>query len=94
LAAISSVHGIYHWTDSGVASWYDFAVAIAEDALAAGLLAKPPRITPITTENYQTPARRPRFSVLDKCSTVRAIGIVPRHWRANLRQVLGDIELG
>jgi dTDP-4-dehydrorhamnose reductase len=94
LAAISSVHGIYHWTDSGVASWYDFAVAIAQEAVTAGLLARPAQVTPITTEDHPTLARRPRFSVLDKSSTVRAIGIVPPHWRANLRPVLGEIELG
>lgn len=88
------VHGVFHWSDSGVASWYDFAVAIAEESLATGLLRSAPQIIPIATEAYPTPARRPRFSVLDKKSTVETIGLRPQHWRTNLRQVLREIELG
>lgn len=94
LAERPDVAGIYHWTDAGVASWYDFAVAIAEEARTAGLLSGPLEVVPIATEDYPTAARRPRFSVLDTRSTIRTLGIVPRHWRANLRSVLGEVELG
>ncbi len=67
-SSVRRSRGTYHWTDSGVASWYDFAVAIAEEATALGAAAKPSSVTPIATSEYPTPARRPRFSVLDKPS--------------------------
>jgi dTDP-4-dehydrorhamnose reductase len=89
-AAKPEVHGTFHWTDSGVASWYDFAVAIAEEwAEVAGVAVA--EVIPIGTQDYPTPARRPRFSVLDKSATCAALGLSPRHWRQNLRQVIGDI---
>ncbi|HEU5303021.1 MAG TPA: dTDP-4-dehydrorhamnose reductase [Gemmatimonadales bacterium] len=83
-----SLHGIVHWTDAGVASWYDFAVAIQEEALILGLLPKAVPVHPIRTEEYPTPARRPPYSVLDKTSGWAALGGPARHWRANLRTML------
>ena len=82
--------GVHHWTDAGVASWYDFAVAIAEEAAGLGLL--PPGVTvePITTADYPTPARRPPFSVLDR-SSLRSVGGAPVHWRKALRAVLQEL---
>lgn len=79
--------GIYHFTDAGVASWYDFAVAIQEEALAAGLLDKKATIVPIVTCDYPTPARRPQFSVLDKSATWAALGKTGQHWREALRDM-------
>jgi dTDP-4-dehydrorhamnose reductase len=91
LAARPDVRGIHHWTDLGVASWYDFAVAIAEEAAALGLLPDSVRVDPIATEEYPTPARRPAYSVLHKGSLADALGIPARHWRVNLRSVLREI---
>jgi len=85
--------GIYHWSDAGVASWYDFAVAILEEGLAAGVLRNTPTILPIQTSEYTTPAKRPHFSVLDKTETWSALGIQPLHWRVGLRQMLRDTPL-
>jgi dTDP-4-dehydrorhamnose reductase len=90
--AAGKAGGIFHWTDAGVASWYDFAVAIAEEALAAGLLPGPVGVTPIATADYPTPARRPSYSVLDKSATLSALGITPVHWRARLRDVIGELR--
>ncbi len=87
LAAHPEVHGTHHWTDAGVASWYDFAVAIAEEGAARGLLPGTVQVTPIATEEYPTRARRPSYSVLDKTSLVR-LGMTPKHWRVRLREVL------
>jgi dTDP-4-dehydrorhamnose reductase len=87
-AARPDLHGIYHWTDAGVASWYDFAVAIHEEALALSLLPRPIMVRPLRTEEYPTPARRPSYSVLDKTATWAALGRPAQHWRANLRQML------
>src|SRR5258708_28489167 len=91
LATLTEVSGIHHWTDLGVASWYDFAVAIAEEAAAIGLLPGAVRVDPIATEEYPTPARRPSYSVLDKRSLLGVVPVPARHWRANLRSVLREI---
>lgn len=86
------ITGIHHYTDSGAASWYDFAVAIQEEGLAAGLLSRAVPIIPINTSDYPTPATRPHYSVLDKTSTFAALGAAAPHWRANLRKMLQEIK--
>jgi dTDP-4-dehydrorhamnose reductase len=87
--------GTFHHSDAGVASWYDFAVAIGEEALARGLIAKLPVIRPITTADYPTPANRPAFSLLDCRATREALGEEPVHWRTNLRLMLDEeVKLG
>lgn len=83
--------GIFHYTDSGAASWYDFAVAIQEEALALGLLERAVPIIPIATSDYPTPARRPHYSVLDKRTTFALLGQAAPHWRVNLRRMLKEI---
>jgi len=75
-----AIRGTHHWTDAGVASWYDFAVAIAEEAAQLGLLSGGAAVTPIATEEYPSAARRPAYSVLDK-GTLTSLGFVPVHWR-------------
>lgn len=82
--------GIYHHRDAGVASWYDFAVAIAEEAQAIGLLSRGPSIAPIATADYPTPAKRPAFSVLDVSGTRKLLGDAHVHWRANLKTMLKE----
>ena len=68
-ASRPEVRGIHHWTDAGVASWYDFAVAIQEEALALGLLRRHVPIRPLRTDEYPTAAQRPPYSVLDATMT-------------------------
>ena len=82
--------GSFHFSDAGVASWYDFAVAIAEEARALRLIETMPIIHPITTEDYPTPARRPKFSLLDSSATHEALGTTPTHWRMNLWHMLRE----
>ena len=84
--------GIQHWSDAGVASWYDFAVAIQEEALAIGLLARVIPVEPIRSEEYPTPARRPAYSVLDKTESWRLLGTPAPHWRVNLRKMLEELK--
>lgn len=86
--------GTFHWTDSGIASWYDFAVAIAEEGEALGLLSGRISITPISSDDFPSLAKRPRFSVLDTRSTAVALDLAICHWRTRLRQILGDKGLG
>lgn len=85
-----SLAGCYHWTDAGVASWYDFAVAIQEEAESLGLLETECAIVPISSDDYSTPARRPRFSVLDTTSTRRDLDVEAVHWRRQLRSMLQE----
>jgi dTDP-4-dehydrorhamnose reductase len=84
--------GIYHWSDAGVCSWYDFAVAICEEACDLGLLARPVKIRPIPASEYPTPARRPAYSVLDKTSSWRDLELEGVHWRQQLRAMLTDFK--
>ena len=92
LIGIDAPAGLYHWTDLGVASWYDFAVAIQEEALARGLLERAIPITPIATADYPTKALRPRFSVLDCRATRALIPAAAQHWRLNLRLMLDELR--
>lgn len=87
-----SLPGIHHWSDAGVASWYDFAVAIQEEAVAVGLLTHMVPVLPITTAEYPTPAQRPGYSVLDKTSTWALLGGPSPHWRVQLRRMLTEYK--
>ncbi|WP_439534800.1 dTDP-4-dehydrorhamnose reductase [Polymorphobacter sp.] len=82
--------GLHHFTDAGVASWHDFAVAIQEEALALGLLAQPVPVRAIMTADYPTPAARPHYGVLDKTATWAITG-QPDHWRTELRACLREM---
>ncbi len=84
--------GILHLGDAGVASWYDFAVAIAEEASAMELIPRAIPIAPIPAIAYPTPARRPAWSVLDKREGWRCAGTDPVHWRVALRDMLRDLK--
>lgn len=85
------VSGVYHFSDAGACSWYDFAVAIGEEALALGRLAKTAQVVPIPSRDYPTPARRPAYSVLDKTVTWRDLQLTPEHWREGLRRTLNEL---
>ncbi|WP_035237782.1 dTDP-4-dehydrorhamnose reductase [Desulfobacter vibrioformis] len=87
------LRGIFHWTDAGVASWYDFAMAVQEEGLALGLLAEEIPVTPVGTKEYPTPARRPGYSVLDTRSLVEQTGLLPVHWRKQLRLMLQELAV-
>jgi dTDP-4-dehydrorhamnose reductase len=92
LIDVDAPAGIYHWADLGVGSWYDFAVAIQEDALERGLLARAGTVLPITTSAYPTRARRPAFSVLDTGMTRALITAPANHWRLSLRTMLDELR--
>jgi dTDP-4-dehydrorhamnose reductase len=83
---------MYHWTDLGIATWYDFAVAIQDEALARGLLSRAVPVIPISTADYPTPAQRPAFSVLNTEATRALVKAPARHWRHNLRMMLDELR--
>lgn len=82
----ASLAGTYHFTNSGVTTWYDFARTIFE---MRGLTVP---VRPISTAEYSTPARRPLWSVLDCTSFETDFGVAPRPWRAALRETLDRIQ--
>lgn len=83
----ASIAGIWNYSNEGVASWYDFAVAIFEMANISC------RVRPIASSDYPTPALRPPFSVLDKSKIKAAFGLDIPHWRESLRQCLEELRL-
>ncbi len=84
--------GIFHCADNGVASWYDFALAIQEEAIALELLTKTIPVKPLRTVEYPTPAKRPAFSVMDKRLTEQLLGDLLPHWRVSLRHMLQTLK--
>ncbi|WP_299661687.1 dTDP-4-dehydrorhamnose reductase [uncultured Psychromonas sp.] len=93
VAEKAEVSGLYHWTDAGIASWYDFAVAIQELGIEKGLLKQAIPILPIPTSAYPTPAKRPAFSVIDKSSAEAIVNIKTIHWRKQLSAMMDELKL-
>jgi len=87
------VNGIYHWTDAGVASWYDFAIAIQELGVEKELLKEFIPILPIPTSAYPTPAKRPAFSIIDKHSAEVVSELKTIHWRKQLSMMMDELSL-
>ncbi len=83
--------GTWHLTTRGETSWHGFASAIMEEAHELGLLQRMPRVLPITTADYPTPARRPAFSVLDTTRLQQDFGIDPPGWRDGLQLTLREL---
>ena len=81
-----------HWSDEGVASWYDFAVAIQEEAIPLGLVNRRIPIHAIRSTEYPLPAKRPHFSVLDKTTTWDFMGFRADHWRQALRHMMREVR--
>ncbi len=77
-----SIRGIYHFSNEGAVSWYDFAKAIID---ISGL---PCSIEPILTRDYPTLAKRPAYSVLDKSKIKAELGIQIPYWRESLSECL------
>jgi len=83
--------GVYHWTDLGVCSWYDFAKSIQEIALDIKLLNKTIPINPISTSDYPTAAVRPSYSVLKKLKT-DSFECKPLYWKDGVARVIKVIQ--
>ena len=85
--------GIYHYTNSGVASWYDFAVAIFAEAKQLGFPMQLEKVIPITTSEYPTQAQRPNYSVLSSHKMAKFLGTHPPHWHQSLRDMLQNLPM-
>ena len=84
---------ILHWCESGVASWFDIATEIGDLALRLKLIEKSAKVNPITSEEYITMAKRPRFSLLDCKETKELLNIENKYWRYSLFEILKEIQL-
>ncbi|WP_026461616.1 dTDP-4-dehydrorhamnose reductase [Adhaeribacter aquaticus] len=82
----STAYGIYHYSNEGVASWYDFAKAIFE------LAHVPVKVIPIRTAEYVTKATRPAYSVMDKAKAKQQLNLLIPHWRESLIVCLARLE--
>jgi len=92
LALDSGANGLFHWSDRGVITWYDFAIEIQQQALELNLLTSRIPINPIPTEGYPTTATRPRYSALDSTTTEAITGMKTRPWKEQLARVLKKIK--
>jgi len=81
------LQGTHHVVASGYTSWHGFASAIFDEAHARGLIGRIPKVTPITTAEFPTPARRPAWSVLDNAG-LRHHGIDLPDWHVGLRETM------
>jgi dTDP-4-dehydrorhamnose reductase len=79
--------GVYHFTNNGVISWFDFASEIKNQSMLSC------KVNPITTEQYPTPAKRPKYSVLDKTKIQQTFGIKLKDWRESLRECLSKMPV-
>lgn len=83
--------GLYHYTGRSPCTWFDFAVEVFRQAEVKGMLAKQPQVSPITTAQYPTPARRPAWSVLDCSKFETTFGIDTLDWHEELSVVLDEL---
>ena len=90
-AASQRTVGVYHWSDEGVCSWYDFAIAIQQLGLEKGLLQQAVPVKPIPSSAYPTPAKRPHYSVLDKTLTRETFTSPLNHWREQLSAMMDEL---
>jgi dTDP-4-dehydrorhamnose reductase len=81
----SKAYGVYHYSNEGVASWYDFAKAVFE------INGSDIKTFPINSESYPTPAKRPYFSVLDKTKIKKTFNISIPYWRDSLKKTINNI---
>lgn len=86
IIGLENINGIYHFSNEGVCSWYDFAKAITE------LLHIKCNVQPILASQYPTPAKRPAYSVLDKTLIKNDTGITIPHWRDSLIECLNQFN--
>lgn len=82
----NSVHGIYNYSNDGVISWYEFALAIKEISGYSCI------VQPVSTHEYPTIANRPSFSVLDKTKIQEELGIKLKDWKESLRNCIEKIK--
>ena len=82
------IRGIYHFSDEGVCSWYDFTIAIHR---LAGITSC--KVKPLHTADYPAKAPRPHYSVLDKTKIKETFGIEIPHWEESLKRCINQLRV-
>ena len=83
---------IMHWSDAGMASWFDIAVELGDIAKELKIIERKAIVNPIKSTTYLTLAQRPKYSVLDTLNTSKMLDIKPSHWKENLRKILIEYQ--
>lgn len=86
--------GVFNLSAAGATSWYGFAGAILDEAMRAGFLTRVPRLTPIASKDYPTPAARPKNSRLSGERLKARFGIALPDWRASLARCIAQMKAG
>jgi dTDP-4-dehydrorhamnose reductase len=82
---------IFHWTDSGSASWYEVAKVIGELGHRIGLIERPAKVIPISSMEYPTLAKRPKYSILDCTNTRQFLNLQSTHWKETLFDLMKQV---
>lgn len=83
---------IYHWSDKGIISWFDFSKAIGTIGKKLNLINSPAEVIPIKSTDYFTEAKRPKYSVLDCNKTSKFLDIKQKDWKDSLEDVMKSIN--
>jgi dTDP-4-dehydrorhamnose reductase len=86
-----NITGIYHYTNHGIISWYDFALAIFAEAKLLDIPLKIEEVIPITTAEYPTLAKRPAYSVLSCNKITQLLGNISPNWRVSFQKMLTEL---
>ena len=84
---------ILHWSDLGIASWYDLAFFIGETGMNIGLLTQKAKVNPITSDQYTTEAKRPNYSLLDSRLTRSLFNLSNDHWQTEIIRICNKIKM-
>ncbi|TRY30768.1 dTDP-4-dehydrorhamnose reductase [Aliiglaciecola sp. M165] len=88
IALCKNLNGKTNFTDAGHCSWYEFALKIREFGIKYNILGNAAEIEPILSNKFNSLAKRPKYSVLDKSEIENKFGVVPRHWKEELEIVI------
>lgn len=91
---MDAVPGIYHYSNSGVTTWRDFATAVVDELRRRGATVATREIIPITTEEYPRAARPPKYSAMSTDKYARFAGVEPPQWRDALARYINDYGAG
>lgn len=86
-------NGIFHFCDEGSTNWFEFAMAIQEEAIKFNMIEHPAKIIPIESKEYHSKVKRPSYSVLDCEKTWELINAKPDNWRIALGKMMTDYNL-
>ena len=81
-------YGIYHFTNEGTCTWFQFAKSIYEEGRALNVLTKPCEVKPCTSEEYPAKVKRPAYSVLDKTKIKKVLDLQIPEWNSSLKKYI------